>query len=150
MNAMGPGDPPKIEFQVSSGRRSMHPDPSELRTLPLFASLGDEDLDQIAKWFEVRSVESGRKVTLEGASGYSFFVIQEGTAVVSRGGDVIRTLESGDFFGEKAILDSGRRTADVVATTPMKLVAMFGADFRQLQAEFPDVANRIQSIVEQR
>ena len=128
----------------------MHPEPSELRALPLFASLDDEDLDQIARWFEVRGVESGRKVTLEGASGYSFFVIQEGTADVSRAGDVIRRLETGDFFGEKAILDSGRRTADVVATTPMKLIAMFGSDFRQLQARFPDVANRIQTIVDQR
>src|SRR4029450_7598232 len=117
----------------------MHPEPSELRALPLFASLDDEDLDQIARWFEVRGVENGRKVTLEGASGYFFFVIQEGTADVSRGGNVIRTLEAGDFFGEKAILDSGRRTADVVATLPINVIPRFCCDFLPLQRRFSTV-----------
>src|SRR5919198_3067681 len=123
----------------------MHPEPSELRALPLFGSLDPEDLDEIATWFEVRTAEPGRKVTLEGASGYAFFVIQEGTADVRQAENVIRSLHPGDFFGEKAILDSGRRTADVVASSPMKLAAMFGTDFRRLEARFPELATRIQA-----
>ena len=112
----------------------MNADPSDLRRLSVFAALPDQDLEQISTWFEVRSVEAGRRVISEGASGYSFFVIQEGTADVSQEGQVIRTLGPGDFFGELALLDSGRRTASVVATSPMKLATMFGGDFRQLQA----------------
>jgi len=128
----------------------LNPDPSDLRRLPVFAALPDQDLEQISTWFEVRSVEPGRRVISEGASGYSFFVIQEGTADVSQDGQVIRTLGPGDFFGELALLDSGRRTADVVATSPMKLATMFGGDFRQLQARFPEVADRIEAAAAKR
>jgi CRP-like cAMP-binding protein len=128
----------------------MHPDPAELRSLPLFASLGEEDLAQISEWLEVRSAEPGQRVVLEGASGYSFFVIQDGTAEANRDGEVIGSLGPGDFFGERAILDSGRRMADVIATSPMRLFAMFGTDFRQLQTNMPDVAKRIQEVAEAR
>jgi CRP-like cAMP-binding protein len=128
----------------------MNPDPADLGSLPLFESLADADLREIAGWFEVRSVDEGKPVTMEGASGYNFFVIQEGTASVSREGTVLRTLGRGDFFGELAILDSGRRTADVVATSPLKLVVMFGTDFRRLQDRLPDIAGRIQDVAESR
>ena len=63
---------------------------------------------------------------------------------------MIRTLGPGDFFGELAILDSGRRTADVVATSPLRLAVMFGTDFRRLQEQLPDVAGRIQDVVASR
>ncbi len=128
----------------------MNPDPAELRSIPLFESLAEADLREIAGWFEVRSVDQGKPVTMEGASGYNFFVIQDGTAAVRQEGNVIRTLGPGDFFGELAILDSGRRTADVVATSPLKLAVMFGTDFRRLQGELPDVAGRIQDVVASR
>jgi CRP-like cAMP-binding protein len=128
----------------------MNPDPAELRSIPLFESLAEADLREIAGWFEVRSVDEGKPVTMEGASGYNFFVIQDGTAAVRRGGNVIRTLGPGDFFGELAILDSGRRTADVVATSPLRLAVMFGTDFRRLQEQLPDVAGRIQDVVASR
>jgi CRP-like cAMP-binding protein len=128
----------------------MKPDPAELRSLPLFESLADADLREIAGWFEVRSVEAGKPVTMKGASGYNFFVIQEGTAAVSQEGNVIRTLGPGDFFGELAILDSGRRTADVVATSPLRLAVLFGTDFRRLQDQVPGVASRIEDVVASR
>ena len=123
----------------------MNPDPPDLRRLQLFDSLTDDELEQLSALFEVRTVEAGRRLTMEGASGYSFFVIQEGTATVTRAGQIIRILEPGDFFGEVAILDSGRRTADVVATSAMRLVVMLGAEFRRLQTQFPEVARRIEA-----
>lgn len=128
----------------------MNPDPADLRSLPLFESLAEADLREIAGRFEVRSVDEGKPVTLEGASGYNFFVIQEGTAAVSREGKLLRTLGPGDFFGELAILDSGRRTADVVATSPLRLAVMFGTDFRRLQDQLPDVAGQIENVVASR
>jgi CPA1 family monovalent cation:H+ antiporter len=116
----------------------------------LFDSLTDDDLQRVADWFEVRTVDSGKRLTSEGSSGYRFFVIQEGTAEVRQGEQIIRELGPGDFFGEVAMLDSGRRTADVVATSPMQLAAIPGMDFRRLQQQFPDIANRIEAIARKR
>jgi CRP-like cAMP-binding protein len=129
---------------------ALNPDPADLRKIPLFDSLSDEDLDRISKWLEVRAVETGRRLISEGASGYSFFVMLDGTAEAVQNGQVIGTLGPGDFFGERAMLESGRRMADVVATTPMTVAAMFGTDFRQMQDQYPEMAEHIQAVAERR
>ncbi len=86
----------------------------------------------------------------EGASGYTFFVILEGTVDVDRGGELIETLGPGDFFGEMAILGSGRRNATVTASTRVELVVLFGTVFRTMESEHPDVAERIKRKVAER
>lgn len=82
--------------------------------------------------------EPGRRLTPEGASGYTFYVIAEGTADVLHRDALVTQLGPGDFFGEMAILGDGRRIADVVATAPMTLYAMFGTSFREMEAELPE------------
>jgi CRP-like cAMP-binding protein len=57
----------------------------------------------------------------------------------------VRTLRSGDFFGELAILGDGRRTATVTTASPSQVLVLFGTEFRRLQQEFPETAGRIES-----
>jgi CRP/FNR family transcriptional regulator, cyclic AMP receptor protein len=128
----------------------MQPDPEQLRALSLFASLNDDDLAEVSRSTEIRHVDAGERITPQGASGYSFFVIQEGTADVVRDGERVRTLGPGDFFGEIAIMDGGRRTADVVSTSDMTLVAMFGTAFREMDARMPEVAAQLRAAMEER
>ncbi len=59
-------------------------------------------------------------MTNEGDFGHGFFAIEDGTAEVLRDDTVVASLGPGDVFGEIALLASGRRTASVVATTPMR------------------------------
>ena len=79
-----------------------------------------------------------------------FYVIADGTADVLHDDALIARLGPGDFFGEMAILGDGRRVADVVATSPMVLYAMFGTSFREMEAELPTVAEAIRTAVEAR
>lgn len=128
----------------------MRPEPDQLRAIPLFQNLAEEDRERVASWMEVRHEDVGRRITPQGASGYEFFVIEEGSADVIRDGVVIGSLNAGDFFGEIAMMGDGRRVADVVATSPMTIFAMFGTRFRELEAELPDVAAGIRSTLEER
>ena len=80
--------------------------------------------------FEQRRVSPGTMLTLEGASGYSFFVIEEGTVQVERAGRLLETLGPGDFFGEAAILTGERRNASVTAASDANLFVLFGTDLR--------------------
>jgi CRP-like cAMP-binding protein len=123
----------------------MKPDPANLRTLPLFASLSPAEVERVASWMELSEVSPGAQLVTEGAPGYVFFVIEEGTADVVQNGERLAELGPGDFFGEVAILDGGRRTATVTATSTARVVAMFGTEFRQLEAELPEVAERIRA-----
>ena len=91
---------------------------------------------------------SGRR--LPGEYAREFFVIREGTAGVMRDGERLATLGSGDFFGEIGLLESGWRTATVVAETPMKLLVMAPQEFKTLMHAFPTVASCIERAVESR
>jgi CRP-like cAMP-binding protein len=122
----------------------------ELSAIPLLSSLSDSDLQQLAPWFEVRSASPGVQLTEEGAAGYSFFILLEGTALVTCEGAELATYGPGDFFGEIAILGDGRRTATVTTTSPAKLLFMFGTEFRRLQATHAEIAARLEAAMRQR
>ena len=125
-------------------------DPGELRGVSLFAILGDEELERVAGWFDETSFSAGCTLAGEGAPGYSFFVIADGTAAVSSGGQELGTLGPGDFFGEVAILGEGRRTATVTTSSPTRLFVMFGTEFRQLQEAEPEIAARLEAAMAER
>ena len=117
----------------------------DLAGVPLFADLEPDKRETLASWFEVRDVSAGVKLTGEGASGYSFFVLREGTTTVTIDGNEVRTLGPGDFFGELAILGDGRRTATVTTATPVRVLVLFGTEFRQLQQDYPELAAQIET-----
>jgi CRP-like cAMP-binding protein len=117
----------------------------DLAGIPLFDTLEPDERAAIAPWFELEDVSPGMKLTGEGASGYSFYVLREGAATVTIDDIEGRTLGSGDFFGELALLGDGRRTATVTTATPSRVLVLFGTEFRQLQQEYPEIAARIES-----
>jgi CRP-like cAMP-binding protein len=124
--------------------------PDDIVGIALFDDLEPDERATIAPWFELQEVSPGVRLTGEGASGYSFFVIGDGTASVTVDGIEVNALGPGDFFGELAILGDGRRTATVTATTPTRLFVLFGTEFRRLQQEHPALARRIDAGVRAR
>jgi CRP-like cAMP-binding protein len=119
--------------------------PAELAAVPLFASLSEHDLQEIACWFDAKDVGMGVRLVGEGASGYTFFVLANGSAVVTANGEEVGSLGPGDFFGEIAILRDGRRSATVTTTSPSRVLVMFGTEFRRLQQDQPEIASRIEA-----
>jgi CRP/FNR family transcriptional regulator, cyclic AMP receptor protein len=118
-------------------------DPARLDRIPLFAPLTPEQRASIAAKFEEREVEPGEHLSHEGGAGYFFFVIDSGTATVTRDGEKLTDFGPGDFFGEAAIFKTRRRTATVTATSPTLVFAMFGADFAKLVADIPTLHDEI-------
>ena len=115
----------------------------DLAGVPLFASLDRAQLDELAKWFHTQNASEGVRLVGEGAPGYTFFVILAGTAQVTAEGEPLLTLGPGEFFGEIAILGGGRRTATVTSTSPIRMLVLFGTEFRQLEAAHPEIAVEI-------
>jgi CRP-like cAMP-binding protein len=122
-------------------------DPQTLAGVPLFDALSPDERETVARWLEARRAEPGERLCGEGAAGYSFFVLQSGTAAVTRDGEQLATLGPGDFFGELAFSGNGRRTATVTATAPSELLVLFGTEFRRLEQELPQAAARIREAV---
>jgi CRP/FNR family transcriptional regulator, cyclic AMP receptor protein len=125
-------------------------DASRLQRVPLFAALSEDDRSELAAKMEERHAVAGEHLSNQGGSGYFFFVIEDGAAEVARDGQVVAKLGPDDFFGEIAIFATPRRTATVTATSPMTLLAMFGADFAKFAGEMPDLATQIREAIEAR
>ena len=123
---------------------------SQLAAIPLFESLSTPELDELASWFDVQIASEGVRLIGEGSSGYSFFILTQGSAAVTTGEGTLANLGPGDFFGEIAILGDGRRTATVTTTSPSQLLVMYGTEFRRLQKAQPDIAERIAEAMRQR
>lgn len=124
--------------------------PSELSRIALFARLDEPDQRVVASWLDVGEFDPGYKLTHQGASGYAFFVLHAGAADVIVGGNVVRTLGPGDFFGELSMLGDGRQTATVRITTPSTVWTMFGTRFRELQQQHPQIAGAIEKVAAER
>jgi monovalent cation:H+ antiporter, CPA1 family len=117
----------------------------DLAGIPLFESLDADGRAAIALWFEIQDISPGVRLIGEGCHGYTFFVLQDGAVTVTIDDVEVRTLASGDFFGELALLGDGQRTATVTTVSPSRVLVLFGTEFRRLQQEYPEIAAQIET-----
>ena len=125
-------------------------DSAGLEDIPLFADLTDEERAQVASALREDTAEPGTMLAVQGDNAYQLFIIDSGTADVTQHGEVIRTLGPGDVFGEIGLLATGTRTASVVATSPMRLRAMFIRDFKDLERSMPQLASSLRDAMSER
>jgi CRP-like cAMP-binding protein len=111
-----------------------------LAQVPLFTGVKPKELQKLGKRMSVRSFNEGDEITTEGKSGIGFFVIEDGEASVSVGGKIVRTLGPGEHFGEVALIDSGPRSATIIANTDLRCRGMSAWEFRPFVEEHPEVA----------
>jgi len=125
-------------------------DPNRLKSIPLFQTVPDEELREIAPFAQEASVEEGRELVREGDYAYELFAIEEGTAEVLRAGEHVADLGPGDFFGELGLLEKEHRKASVVARTPMRIVTLTGWDLKRMERSMPDAVARVREVLEER
>jgi len=111
-----------------------------LQRVPLFADFDRRDLERLARSFKERSFNAGSAIASEGKGGVGFFVIEDGEARVSVGGDERRTLGPGDYFGEVALLTDSPRTATIKAETDLRCYGMTSWDFKPLVESHSSIA----------
>jgi CRP/FNR family cyclic AMP-dependent transcriptional regulator len=103
-----------------------------LKRVPIFSDLDRKELERIATSMKQRTFGAGDTVTSEGQTGVGFFVIEEGQAAVTVGGDERRKLGPGDYFGEVALLNESARTATITAETDLRCYGLTSWEFRPL------------------
>ena len=125
-------------------------DPERLAALPLFAHLDDGERAEVAACTREVAIAAGETLAAQGENAYEFFVIESGEAEVRKDGQLIGSVGQGDVVGEIGLLVTGARTATIVATTPMTLVAMFSRDFRQIEKRLPGIAESLRATMRER
>ena len=103
-----------------------------LKRAPLFDGLSRKELAELARVTEDVEFDAGQTLCREGTTGREFFVIMDGEVEVTRHGEHIAVLGSGEFFGEIALVDDVPRTATVTARTPLRFFVMSRQSFLPL------------------
>jgi CRP-like cAMP-binding protein len=118
-------------------------DRSLVESVPCFAPLPPATKAALAHAFEEVSADAGESIVSQGDFAYELFAIIDGTARVEQDGEIVATLGPGELCGEIGVLLTGRRTAAIVADTPMRLLALFDQSFRRLSRDHPDFAELV-------
>jgi CRP/FNR family transcriptional regulator, cyclic AMP receptor protein len=114
-----------------------------LSNVPLFATMSLKEREAVRALLSEVDVPAGARLAREGAIGHEFFIIVSGTASVEHEGVHVADVGPGDYQGELSLLDGGRRTATVTATSPMTVMVASQQEFNQLLDEHPTIARRM-------
>ena len=127
-----------------------HMDAHDLQKGPLYAGLSHKEREKIARWSDTVDLPAGKHLLEEGRLPHEFFVVLEGEVEVTHDGERLAMMGPGDFFGEIALIQHGRRTASVVTTAPSRLAVMSPASFVAMRREMPEVTERIDTVIRER
>ena len=121
-----------------------------LQAVPVFSTLADGELAQVAEVTVPRSFVAGETVFREGDSGDTCYVVRSGRARAIRehvdGRSIaLATFGPGEIFGELAMFDAELRSATIEAIEDTVAIAILGADMRRLLREHPDISLKLLS-----
>jgi diguanylate cyclase len=124
-------------------RRGTNTKAEALGRSPLFEGLARGQLERLAKTVEELDVRPGTVLCREGRMAREFFVIAEGQAEVTKGGEHVRRLATGDFFGEVAMIERAPRATTVTALTPLRFFLFSSRAFWSVMHENSDLERRV-------
>ncbi len=117
------------------------------RTIPLFAGLRRAQARIVVLMGELKRFAPGDAIVRRGEEGDEMYVVIQGTAEVWAGtGAERRKLavnRRGDVFGEMGLLRQNERSADVVATSPVEVLAVDARFLERIQRRYPRIASRV-------
>ena len=119
-------------------------DPNRLKEIPIFSHLSDDEAKRLAAFATETSVADGQILMKQGDYSTELIGIEEGTADVIQDGKRIASLKEGDLIGEMGLIEREPRNADVIATSPMRVMKLTHWEIRRMSEE---TLNRIKEIV---
>jgi hypothetical protein len=129
------------------------PEHSELRVLasiPIFTPLPGAALEHLAGRLVPLRLEEETVIVREGDAGDRFYIIAEGTVVVSEYERPISELGPGGYFGEISLIRDVPRTATVTTKTPVVLYALDREDFLAAVTSHAPSAEAAEEVVSSR
>ena len=117
---------------------------ADLKKIPLFEGLPDEDLLMLAQRAAIRNVPGSEVIVREGDRTDALYMILSGKVKVylrEQGGKemLLDVKGPGQYFGEM-MLDDKPRSASVMSLQPSRLAEISNADFKAFLLKHPETA----------
>ncbi|MDX6559636.1 MAG: family transcriptional regulator, cyclic receptor protein [Blastocatellia bacterium] len=116
-----------------------------IRSVPLFASLDDGAAGELRSLLRTRDVAKGTALFHAGDDGDAMYLIESGRVRIAvtdadKKELVLAELARGDFFGEMAIIDGKKRSADALIVEDARLAVLSRDNFLRFIDDNPKVA----------
>jgi CRP-like cAMP-binding protein len=98
----------------------------------------------------MQTMPRGAVLFAEGESGNTMYVLVQGRAEISVGGEVLESAVPGSLLGEMALVSSAPRSATVMAATECKVVSVDIKTFDLLARESPEFARHVMTVMANR
>lgn len=118
----------------------------ELRKLSLFVDLQAREMKIVDGFMHERRYLKGEVIFDQGEEGQAIYIIAQGKVLICHQGEQdrpIAVLESGNFFGELALLDNAPRSAQACAAGNCTVFVLFRAEFMGLMQSHAAIASKI-------
>lgn len=121
-----------------------------IRDIHVFHGISLECLKMLAEKLEHNFHSPNDMIVKTGDVGNEMFIIGHGSVEVLIGGNVVATLNPGDFFGEIALLEKTTRNADIRSKAYCDLYTLSKKSFLEVTQAFPSLDKNFREIYEQR
>ena len=125
-------------------------DQAQLEGLTIFSGLSRRQRKIIAQHADEVDIANGAKVVEQDRLANELYIIKSGSADVYDGDELINQLGPGDIVGEIGVLETHKRTATVIATSPISAVVMYGPELMALKNSVPALFADLEELVRTR
>jgi putative peptide zinc metalloprotease protein len=124
-----------------------------LKRVPLFVTVSNEELDNIANHLKEERVPAGEAFIREGEEGDKFYIIERGKVSVWQTDEdgieqLVDELGPGQYCGEVALVSNAPRNATVRADTPLTLLSLDHREFNQCVRQYVNLADQVDKKVQ--
>ena len=113
-----------------------------IKNLEVFDGASSACLKAVAQKLDQKFFSPGSNVVKEGDDGAEMYVISHGNVEIVIGGKVVSTLKAGQCFGEMALIDHAKRTADVNSQDYCDLYIFHHDDYEEITNKFPELKQK--------
>jgi serine/threonine-protein kinase len=106
-----------------------------LRSLGFFNDFTDSEIDEILNVSTMVSFKKGDVIIQEGDIDNTFYIIALGQVDVKKAGKTLQTFGKGDCFGEIGFLMNTKRTATIIANTPVVVLKVNATQMQRVSKE---------------
>ncbi len=149
----------QLERRAPSGEPRHGPKRDPFRAMlekqPIFADIGDANIDYLLEHCEAHHFGRGERIISENAVGESMFVLTNGRAAVIIGGasgtaTQVAELQRGDCFGEMSLLTGEPRSATIQATADCEVLEIKKPVFAEIVERDESLLGRLSELLAQR